>query len=38
VRVPDDDLYQLAHTPDAGPHELVLSVPAGTSLYSFTFG
>src|SRR6185437_1652563 len=28
VRVPDDDLYQLAHMPDAGPHELVLSVPA----------
>jgi cytochrome c biogenesis protein CcdA/thiol-disulfide isomerase/thioredoxin len=38
VRVPDDDLYQLAHMPDAGPHQLVLSVPAGTSLYSFTFG
>ncbi len=38
VRVPDDDLYQLAHMPTAGPHKLVLSVPAGTSLYSFTFG
>ena len=38
VRVPDDDLYQLAHLPTAGPHKLVLSVPAGTSLYSFTFG
>jgi cytochrome c biogenesis protein CcdA/thiol-disulfide isomerase/thioredoxin len=38
VRVPDDDLYQLAHMPDGGPHQLVLSVPAGTSLYSFTFG
>jgi cytochrome c biogenesis protein CcdA/thiol-disulfide isomerase/thioredoxin len=38
VRVPDDDLYQLAHMPDAGPHQLVLSVPAGMSLYSFTFG
>ncbi|HEY3766426.1 MAG TPA: cytochrome c biogenesis protein DipZ [Gaiellales bacterium] len=38
VRVPDDDLYQLAHLPSAGPHTLVLSVPAGTTLYSFTFG
>ena len=38
VRVPDDDLYQLAHMPTAGPHKLVLSVPTGTSLYSFTFG
>jgi cytochrome c biogenesis protein CcdA/thiol-disulfide isomerase/thioredoxin len=38
VRVPDDDLYQLAHMPNAGPHQLALSVPAGTSLYSFTFG
>jgi thioredoxin family protein len=38
VRVPDDDLYQLAHMPTAGPHKLVLSVPAGSSLYSFTFG
>jgi len=36
--VPEDDLYQLAHMPTAGPHKLVLSVPAGTSLYSFTFG
>ncbi len=38
VWVSDDDLYQLAHMPTAGPHKLVLSVPAGTSLYSFTFG
>ncbi len=38
VRVPDDDLYQLAHLPSAGPHALDLSVPAGTTLYSFTFG
>jgi cytochrome c biogenesis protein CcdA/thiol-disulfide isomerase/thioredoxin len=38
VRVPDDDLYELAHMPTAGPHKLVLSVPAGASLYSFTFG
>jgi cytochrome c biogenesis protein CcdA/thiol-disulfide isomerase/thioredoxin len=38
VRVADDDLYQLAHMPDVGPHQLVLSVPAGTALYSFTFG
>jgi cytochrome c biogenesis protein CcdA/thiol-disulfide isomerase/thioredoxin len=38
VRVADDDLYQLAHMPNAGPHQLVLSVPAGASLYSFTFG
>jgi cytochrome c biogenesis protein CcdA/thiol-disulfide isomerase/thioredoxin len=38
VRVPADDLYQLAHLPAAGPHLLDLSVPAGTNLYSFTFG
>ena len=38
VRLLDDDLYQLAHMPTAGPHKLVLSVPAGSSLYSFTFG
>ncbi len=38
VAVPDDDLYQLAHLPDAGPHLLDLAVPAGTVLYSFTFG
>ena len=38
MRVPADDLYQLAHLPTAGPHLLDLSVPAGTTLYSFTFG
>jgi Thioredoxin like C-terminal domain len=38
VRVPADDLYQLAHMPTPGPHLLALSVPAGTTLYSFTFG
>jgi cytochrome c biogenesis protein CcdA/thiol-disulfide isomerase/thioredoxin len=38
VRVPDDDLYQLAHLPRPGPHLLDMSVPPGTSLYSFTFG
>jgi cytochrome c biogenesis protein CcdA/thiol-disulfide isomerase/thioredoxin len=38
VRVPDDDLYQLAHMPTAGPHLLDMTVPAGTTLYSFTFG
>ncbi len=38
VRVRSDDLYLLAHMPTAGPHLLDLSVPAGTSLYSFTFG
>jgi len=38
VKAPDDDLYQLAHLPTAGPHQLDLSVPPGTSLYSFTFG
>ena len=38
VRVPDDDLYQLAHMSSAGPHLLDLTVPAGTTLYSFTFG
>jgi cytochrome c biogenesis protein CcdA/thiol-disulfide isomerase/thioredoxin len=38
ARVADDDLYQLVHLPTAGPHLLDLSVPAGTTLYSFTFG
>ena len=38
VKVRSDDLYLLAHMPTAGPHLLDLSVPAGTSLYSFTFG
>ena len=38
VKVADDDLYQLAHMPTAGPHLLDLTVPAGTTLYSFTFG
>jgi cytochrome c biogenesis protein CcdA/thiol-disulfide isomerase/thioredoxin len=38
VRVLDDDLHQLAHLPDAGPHLLDLTVPPGTNLYSFTFG
>jgi len=38
VRVPADDLYELAHMPVPGPHLLDLSVPAGTTLYSFTFG
>ena len=38
VRVPDDDLYLLAHMPTAGPHLLDMTVPAGTTLYSFTFG
>ena len=31
VRVPDDDLYQLAHLPTAGPHLLDLAVPPGTA-------
>jgi cytochrome c biogenesis protein CcdA/thiol-disulfide isomerase/thioredoxin len=38
VQIPADDLYQLAHTSSAGPHLLDLAVPAGTTLYSFTFG
>ena len=38
VRVSADDLYQLAHMSSAGPHLLDLVVPAGTTLYSFTFG
>jgi cytochrome c biogenesis protein CcdA/thiol-disulfide isomerase/thioredoxin len=38
VRVAADDLYQLAHMPAPGPHLLDLSVPRGTTLYSFTFG
>ena len=38
VKVKSDDLYLLAHMSTAGPHLLDLSVPAGTSLYSFTFG
>jgi len=38
VRVAADDLYQLAHLAAAGPHLLDLAVPAGTNLYSFTFG
>jgi cytochrome c biogenesis protein CcdA/thiol-disulfide isomerase/thioredoxin len=38
VAVPHDDLYQLIHLPDAGPHKLDLAVRSGTSLYSFTFG
>jgi cytochrome c biogenesis protein CcdA/thiol-disulfide isomerase/thioredoxin len=38
IRVAHDDLYQLAHLTDPGPHLLQLSVPTGTSLYSFTFG
>jgi cytochrome c biogenesis protein CcdA/thiol-disulfide isomerase/thioredoxin len=38
VEVAHDDLYQLAARPTAGPHLLDLAVPAGTSLYSFTFG
>ncbi len=38
VRVTADDLYQLADMPHAGPHLLDLTVPAGTVLYSFTFG
>jgi cytochrome c biogenesis protein CcdA/thiol-disulfide isomerase/thioredoxin len=36
--VPHDDLYQLAHLPKAGPHQLDLAVRSGTGLYSFTFG
>ena len=38
IRVPHDDLYQLAHLAKPGPHALDLSVRPGTSLYSFTFG
>jgi cytochrome c biogenesis protein CcdA/thiol-disulfide isomerase/thioredoxin len=38
VRVRDDDLYELAHVRAAGPHLLDLAVPAGSVLYSFTFG
>ena len=38
LRIPDDDLYQLADLPTPGPHLLHLTVPRGTSLYSFTFG
>jgi cytochrome c biogenesis protein CcdA/thiol-disulfide isomerase/thioredoxin len=38
VKVPRDDLYQLAHIAGPGSHLLALSVPAGTRLYSFTFG
>jgi cytochrome c biogenesis protein CcdA/thiol-disulfide isomerase/thioredoxin len=38
IRVPHDDLYQLAHLARAGPHLLDLAVGRGTSLYSFTFG
>ena len=38
IRVPHDDLYQLAHLAKPGPHALDLSVRRGTSLYSFTFG
>jgi cytochrome c biogenesis protein CcdA/thiol-disulfide isomerase/thioredoxin len=38
LRIPDDDLYQLADLPTPGPHLLHLTVPQGTSLYSFTFG
>ena len=38
IRVPHDDLYQLIHLPQAGPHKLDLAVQKGTSLYSFTFG
>jgi cytochrome c biogenesis protein CcdA/thiol-disulfide isomerase/thioredoxin len=37
VKVASDDLYLLAHMP-AGTHLLDLTVPAGTTLYSFTFG
>jgi cytochrome c biogenesis protein CcdA/thiol-disulfide isomerase/thioredoxin len=38
IRVPSDDLYQLIHLADPGPHTLDLAVRRGTSLYSFTFG
>ena len=38
IRVPHDDLYQLAHLANPGPHALNLAVRPGTSLYSFTFG
>ncbi len=38
IRVGHDDLYELAHLASPGPHLLTLSVPRGTSLYSFTFG
>ena len=38
IRVPHDDLYQLAHLASPGPHALDLAVRPGTSLYSFTFG
>jgi cytochrome c biogenesis protein CcdA/thiol-disulfide isomerase/thioredoxin len=38
IAVPSDDLYQLAHLAQPGPHKLDLSVRPGTSLYSFTFG
>jgi hypothetical protein len=38
IRVPHDDLYQLAHLANPGPHALDLAVRPGTSLYSFTFG
>jgi cytochrome c biogenesis protein CcdA/thiol-disulfide isomerase/thioredoxin len=38
IHVVDDDLYELAHFASPGPHLLTLSVPSGTSLYSFTFG
>jgi len=38
VRVSPVALSQLAHMSSAGPHLLDLVVPAGTTLYSFTFG
>jgi cytochrome c biogenesis protein CcdA/thiol-disulfide isomerase/thioredoxin len=38
VDVPNDDLRQVASLGSAGPHRLELGVPAGTALYSFTFG
>jgi cytochrome c biogenesis protein CcdA/thiol-disulfide isomerase/thioredoxin len=38
IHVPHDDLYQLAHLANPGPHALDLAVRPGTSLYSFTFG
>ena len=38
IHVGHDDLYELAHLASPGPHLLTLSVPSGTSLYSFTFG
>ena len=38
VRVNAHDLYLLSAKQSAGPHVINISVPQGTTLYSFTFG